>query len=72
MGGELYGGEHLFIWKRFNIFFEKEELKLLVKGSKIYSKESTPRERGFVWSPLEGGQKLALRYRDCWSNGVLE
>jgi len=35
------------------------------------SKESTPRGRGFVWSPLEGGQKRALRSQGCWSNGVM-
>jgi fido (protein-threonine AMPylation protein) len=35
------------------------------------SKETTPRGHGFVWSPLEGGQKRALRYRGCWSNGVI-
>jgi len=35
-------------------------------------KESTPRGRGFVRSPLEGGQKPALNSRGCWSNGVLE
>jgi hypothetical protein len=32
MGGELYGGEYLIIWKQFHIFFEKEELRLAVRG----------------------------------------
>ena len=38
----------------------------------LLHKESTPRGRGFVWSPLEGGQKPTLRSRGCWSNGALE
>jgi len=62
-------GEHLYNalgkterWRYLSVFFIK----------KLDSKESTPRGRGFVWSPLEGGQKRALRSPGCWSTGVME
>jgi hypothetical protein len=34
--------------------------------------KNTRPEHVALWSPLEGGQKRALRPRDCGSNGVLE
>jgi len=56
----------------FNVRGKLSALKDEMLAKINQSKESTPRGRGFVSSPLEGGQKPALRSRGCWSNGVLE